>query len=135
MSNAAIWPDAMIIGIGVDIVHIPRIKRAVLRWGGRFTSRIFTEDELEYYLGRKDPYQGLALCFAAKEACSKALGVGIGKTMGWRDVSITHLASGKPMLNLTGSAFKISQELGASLWHVSLSHEAAYGVAMVVAET
>jgi holo-[acyl-carrier protein] synthase len=124
----------MIVGIGVDIVHIPRIEKAMLRFGEHFTSRIFTKDELDYCLERKKPYQCLALRFAAKEACSKALGTGMGRGIGWRDIFITNLASGIPVLNLTGPALQKAQDLGARLWHVTLSHEALYGVAMVVIE-
>lgn len=124
----------MIIGIGIDIIHIPRIEKAVLRFGERFTSRIFTKDEISHCFQYKNPYQCLALRFAAKEACSKALGTGMGYGIGWRDIFITNLDSGRPVLNLAGLALKKAQDMGACTWHVTLSHEKLYGVAMVVIE-
>ena len=124
----------MIVGIGVDIVHVPRIEKAILRWGEQFTLRLFTKEELDYCLGHKNPYHGLALRFAAKEACSKALGTGIGQGIGWRDISVSNNDLGRPILNLQGIAIKKAKEIGANLWHVSLSHEKKYAVAMVVME-
>ncbi|MGQ9499932.1 MAG: holo-ACP synthase [Dissulfurimicrobium sp.] len=134
MSNTAPWSDQMIIGMGVDIVHIPRIEKAVLRFGEHFTSRIFTKDEIDYCLQHKKPYQCLALRFAAKEACSKALGTGIGRGIGWHDIFITNMASGRPILNLTGTALQKAQDMKARLWHVTLSHETLYGIAIVIIE-
>lgn len=124
----------MILGMGVDIVHIQRIEKAAIRWGERFTLRLFTKEELDCCLGRKNPYEGLALRFAAKEACSKALGTGIGRGISWLDIYVLNSDFGKPVLKLRGAAFKKASEIGARYWHVTLSHETQYGIAMVIIE-
>lgn len=122
----------MIIGLGTDIVHIPRIADALGRWGQRFLDRVFTPEEQEYCLRQRQPEQGLALRFAAKEACSKALGTGMRKGVIWRQIAVGREASGKPFLQLSGRALKRAQDLRVTSSHVSLSHEKDYGVAVVV---
>jgi len=122
----------MILGLGIDLVHIPRVEKAVNRWGERFLSRVFTSEECSYCLKHKLPAQGFALRFAAKEACSKALGTGMRLGVTWRQMAIAHEPSGKPVLRLSGSALKKATGMGAGAWHVSLSHEGEYATAVVI---
>ncbi len=124
----------MICGIGTDLVYIPRIKKAVDRWGERFLTRVFTPSEIAYCTGHKRPEASLALRFAAKEACSKALGTGISGGISWRHISIGHGKTGKPVLELKQGARTRAGKLGARIWHVSLSHEGDYALAIVILE-
>ncbi len=95
----------MILGIGVDTIDIRRIERSLARFGERFTNRVYTE--LERARAERRPEQRAATYakrFAAKEACSKALGTGLKKGVFWRDMGVANLPSGQPTLRLTGGA-------------------------------
>jgi len=94
----------MIIGIGNDLIDIRRIDRTLKRFGDRFVARIYTAMEQEKSVGRADPAASLAKRFAAKEACSKALGTGFRRGVFWRDMGVVNLRSGKPTMQLTGGA-------------------------------
>jgi holo-[acyl-carrier protein] synthase len=94
----------MIIGIGNDIVDIRRIEATLARFGDRFTGRIFTDIERAKSARRLDPAASYAKRFAAKEACSKALGTGFRRGVFWRDMGVVNLPSGRPTLALTGGA-------------------------------
>jgi len=96
----------MIIGIGSDLIDIRRIERTIDRYGERFTQRCFTEVEQERSERRKLKAASYAKRFAAKEACSKALGSGISKGVFWRDIGVFNLDDGRPTLELTGGARK-----------------------------
>ncbi len=120
------------LGVGIDLVHIPRLRQALERWGERFTSRVFSRVEIEYCERMKDPSLGYAVRFAAKEACSKALGTGMRQGVSWKQMSVIHEASGKPVLLLSGRALELVKGLRASRWEVSLSHERDYACAVVV---
>jgi holo-[acyl-carrier protein] synthase len=124
----------MIVGLGIDLVFIPRIEEALIKWEDRFLKRVFTSDELDYCLSQKNSSFPLALRFAAKEACSKALGTGMRQGVSWREISVVHEKSGKPVLHLTGNALKKAKDLGGASWHVSLSHEREYATAVVIIE-
>ena len=124
----------MIIGIGVDLVQISRIDRMLKRWGDRFVRRVFAKNEAELCLGRPRPASALALRFAAKEAFSKAVGLGMRNGIRWRDIEVFHHPSGKPGLRLRGASAEISRKLGAEEIHLSLSDEGRYGMAFVVLE-
>jgi holo-[acyl-carrier protein] synthase len=124
----------MIIGLGIDLVFIPRIEEAFIKWEDRFLKRVFTSEEIDYCLRQKRPALPLALRFAAKEASSKALGTGMRQGVSWSDISVIHEPSGRPILKLYGNALKKAMELGGASWHVSLSHEKDYAVAVVIIE-
>lgn len=124
----------MIFGTGVDIIKIDRIEKVVKKWGYRFIDRVFTSDEKAFCLKRIVPYSAFALRFAAKEAFSKALGTGMRKGVVWRDIEVFHLSSGKPGLNIYGKSLALCEDEGIKSFHVSLSDEAEYGVAMVILE-
>ena len=101
----------MIIGIGNDLIDINRIKRVLDRFGDRFLKRIYTNVEREKSERRANRLESYAKRFAAKEACSKALGTGIRMGVFWRDMAVTNLKSGKPTLSLTGGAAKRLDEI------------------------
>ena len=101
----------MIIGIGSDLVDIRRIERTLERYGERFTHRIFTEEERRKSERRAARAPSYARRFAAKEACSKALGTGFRRGVFWRDMGVVNLPSGQPTLKLTGGAAKRLAEL------------------------
>ena len=101
----------MIIGIGNDLINISRIARTIERFGNRFIQRIFTEEEQIKSEKRKLKVASYAKRFAAKEACSKALGSGFRKGVFWHDMGVVNLPSGKPTMNLTGGALKRLKEI------------------------
>ncbi|MGC9347912.1 MAG: holo-ACP synthase [Anaerolineae bacterium] len=119
---------------GVDLVEIPRIERALTRYGDRFLERVFTPLEVHY--SRRRP-QELAVRFAAKEAVSKALGVGMRilspAGINWHDVETLNEKTGKPYLALHGRAERLAIEQGLTIWSVSLSHDGGLAIAFVVA--
>lgn len=94
----------MIIGFGNDLCDIRRIEDSIARFGERFIMRCFTETERLKSDGRADRAASYAKRFAAKEACAKALGTGLRAGVGWRDMGVVNLASGKPTMHLTGGA-------------------------------
>ncbi len=101
----------MIIGIGNDLIDIRRIERTLERFGDRFIQRIFTPLEQKKAERRRNRVETYAKRFAAKEACSKALGTGFRKGVFWRDLGVVNLPGGKPSMELTGGALKRLQEL------------------------
>lgn len=113
--------------IGIDLVEIARIQRAVNRWGERFLKRVFTEREIA--IAQRRP-ASLAVRFAAKEATAKALGVGIGP-VDWRELEVISEEKGKPMLLLHGRAQALAREMGLFRSTVSLSDTAEHAIAVV----
>ena len=101
----------MIIGIGNDLVDIRRIEKSLARFGDRFVQRIFTEAEQKRSEGRATRAASYAKRFAAKEACSKALGTGFRRGVFWRDMGVINLKSGKPTIVLTGGALTRLEEI------------------------
>jgi holo-[acyl-carrier protein] synthase len=120
---------------GVDLIEIARIEQALERYGDRFLARVFTPNEIFYCRGRVPE---LAARFAAKEAVSKALGVGMRVLardgIYWQDVEIVGDHRGKPVVRLFGHAAERAAELGLSEWAVSLSHTKEHAMAFVVAQ-
>jgi holo-[acyl-carrier protein] synthase len=101
----------MIIGIGSDLIDIRRIEATLERFGDRFVQRLFTPTEQRKSEGRKNRAASYAKRFAAKEACSKALGTGFRKSVYWRDLGVVNLRSGKPTMELTGGAAERLQSM------------------------
>ena len=124
----------MIYGTGVDIVKIDRIKKVIEKWGDRFIDRVFTPDEKAFCFKRVRSYNAFALRFAAKEAFSKALGTGMIHGVFWRDIEVFHFKSGKPGLNIYGTSLSLCEKEGITSFHISLSDEDEYGIAMVILE-
>ena len=120
---------------GVDLVEIARVQRAVSSNGDRFLRRVFTQNEILYCRGRVSE---LAARFAAKEAVSKALGVGLRALardgIHWKDVEVTGDSRGKPIVRLSGRAAERAAELGLTEWSVSLTHTREHAMAFVVAQ-
>lgn len=94
----------MIIGIGSDLIDIRRVEKSLERFGERFTHRCFTEIERRKSDGRKNRAASYAKRFAAKEACSKALGTGLAQGVFWKDMGVVNLPGGKPTMRLTAGA-------------------------------
>lgn len=118
---------------GVDLIEVNRIEAALARYGERFLTRVFTESELAYCRGR--PHE-LAARFAAKEAVSKLLGVGIQHRDGvhWRDIQVVSGERGKPSVKLSGKAARRAEEIGLRTFALSLSHSREHAIALVVAQ-
>jgi holo-[acyl-carrier protein] synthase len=124
-----------VLASGVDLIEIARVERLVERYGDRFLHRVFTQLEIAY--SRRRPAE-LAARFAAKEAVSKALGVGMRMMAPagilWREAEIVGDHRGKPLIRLHGRAAERATELGLSDWSVSLSHTDRLAIAFVVAQ-
>lgn len=116
------------LSVGIDAVEIPRIQRAYERFGERFLARIYTEAERSRYRHRINELAGR---FAAKEAASKVLGVGL-KGMGWRDVEVLPDLRGKPLIILYGRARERAERLGLTAFEVSITHTVDLAMAVVV---
>ena len=101
----------MILGIGSDLIDIARIERTIARFGARFLDRIFTEVERAKSDGRANRAASYAKRYAAKEACSKALGTGFRKGIFWRDLGVVNLPGGRPTMALTGGALARLREM------------------------
>lgn len=124
----------MILGIGIDIVEVGRIRESCERFGDRFLNRILRPAEIAYCLSNKFMAPHVAARFAAKEAISKAFGTGIGKHLGWRDMEIGRKESGEPFVILHDRGAKLLQERGATAVYVSLSHTQVHAAAVAVLE-
>ena len=116
--------------VGIDIIEIARIQRAISRWGENFLSRVYTEPELRRY---RKKLPSLAARFAGKEAVAKALGAR-NKGISWRDIEILADASGQPSVYLHGNAQAQANYMGLDKLAISLSHSREYAIAMVVGE-
>jgi holo-[acyl-carrier protein] synthase len=122
----------MIVGLGIDVCSIERMRRALERHGDRFFSRICSEAERADLTGRDMP-TALAGRFAVKEAFAKALDGARG--VGWHEVEVRRAASGRPILELKGNAIAMVESFGADSWHVSITHDAGVAVAVVILES
>lgn len=124
----------MVLGIGVDVVEVARVSRALEKHGERLENRIFTAEERSACAGRVDRDLALAARFAAKEACLKALGTGWAGGVSFRQVEVQRDAAGRPSLLLHGRAAETAADLGVTATHLSLSHQPSVAVAVVVLE-
>ncbi len=119
----------MVLSVGVDIIEIDRVQRALERWGDRFLRHVYTHDEVAFCRGHAPE---LAARFAAKEAISKALGTGMAG-ISWCEMEVLPDLRGKPLVQLHGRAAARAQALGLTDFAISLSHSRDYAVASVVA--
>ena len=124
----------MIYGIGVDLVEIDRMERAITRSGPRLVERLYTPGERAYCGAKRFPYPCFAARFACKEAFLKALGTGLRKHMRWRDIEVRRDPLGRPLLHLHGYLRERCAAAGIRHIHLSLSHSAGHAVAQVVLE-
>lgn len=125
----------MIVGLGIDVVELPRFSAAIDRQGDSFVARIFTEGERDACDSRADRILALAARFAAKEACLKALGTGWAEGLGFRDVEVVREGNNPPRLVLHGEAARRANTMGIVRSHLSLTHQPGLAAAVVVLES
>jgi holo-[acyl-carrier protein] synthase len=124
----------MLIGTGIDLAEIPRIRNSIARFGNRFLDRIFTPGEKAYCLRKRNAAESFAARFAAKEAAAKALGTGISYGVNWLEIEVTREPSGKPGLTFHGRAAQIANRLGVTNTALSLTHTGILAMASVALE-
>jgi holo-[acyl-carrier protein] synthase len=124
----------MIVGTGIDITEVPRIRQTIEHFGERFLKRVFTEGEIRYCESKVNRAERYAARFAAKEAGMKALGTGWNHGVRWRDVEVVRHPGGRPGVVLHGIAEEIAEKLGVRNICLSLSHTADQAIAQVILE-
>src|SRR5690242_16214770 len=125
----------MILGTGVDLAEVPRIRSAIERFGERFVRRIYTPLEIAYVDRKANRVERYAARFAAKEAGMKAIGTGWNHGVRWRDLEVSRKPGGRPTLLLHGKAAEFASKLGATNIALSLTHTAEQAMAFVILET
>jgi holo-[acyl-carrier protein] synthase len=124
----------VIVGSGVDLCEVERIKDAITRHGRRFLERVFTDREIAYAERKANRYERYAARFAAKEAGMKALGTGWRGGVAWRDFEVINLPSGRPTLQFHGKAAEFAERLGATNISLSITHTSVQAMAIVILE-
>jgi holo-[acyl-carrier protein] synthase len=124
----------MIVGTGVDLSEVNRIRASIERFGDRFIHRIYTPAEIAYVERKANRYERYAARFAAKEAGMKAIGTGWKRGVRWQDFEVVNLPSGKPTLRLHGVAALVAEKLGVKNISLSLTHTAELGMAHLILE-
>jgi len=125
----------MIVGTGIDIAEVPRIRQSIERFGTRFLGRIFTEAEMRYCDSKANRMERYAARFAAKEAAMKALGTGWSHGVRWRDCEVVRMPGGRPTMQFHGRAAEFAAKLGAKNTALSISHTEALAIAQVILES
>jgi len=125
----------MIVGLGIDIAEISRMKAAIARHGRAFIERLFTPAEIAYCEKHRDSAERFAGRFAAKEATMKALGTGWRRGVRWVDIEVVRLPSGKPSVKLSGETRAIAERLGVKAIHLSITHSGDTALAEVIFES
>ncbi len=124
----------MIVGSGVDLCEVTRIKDAIERHGRRFLERVYTDREIAYAERKANRYERYAARFAAKEAGMKALGTGWHGGVRWRDFEVINLPTGRPTLQFHGKAAEYARKLEVGNISLSLTHTSVQAMAMVILE-
>ena len=124
----------MITGIGIDLIEVERVEASHQKFGERFLKRILHPNEIAYALSHARPGPFLAARFAAKEAASKALGCGIGASLGWQDMEVCKKDSGEPYIVWHGKGLETLAARGGTTTHLSISHTEKHATAIVVVE-
>jgi holo-[acyl-carrier protein] synthase len=124
----------MILGTGIDLAEVHRIRESIERFGDRFLHRVFTPGEIAYSASKANKYERYAARFAAKEAAMKALGSGWARGVTWHDFEVVHEPGGRPQMLLHARAAEIATEMGIRRLALSLTHTERYGLASVIAE-
>ena len=124
----------MILGLGIDILRIDRIKQAIDRHGKRFTDRVFTDGEQDYCASKSNSFESLAARFSVKEAAFKALGRGWDACGGFTSVEVVSETNNRPGVILHGNAKALAEELGVVNIFVSITHHAGISAAVVILE-
>lgn len=122
----------MVLGIGIDIIEIPRVERLLKKWGASFLERVFLPEEVSYCREKKYPSPHLAARIAVKEAVLKSFGEGWTEKIGWKDILVGRSLKGQPRVELIGKGKKLQEEMGVESILVSLSHADSYSVATAV---
>ena len=125
----------MIVGTGIDIAEVPRIRGSIERFGERFVRRVFTEGEIRYCDAKANRTERYAARFAAKEAAMKALGTGWNHGVRWRDIEVVRQPGSRPSIVFHGKAAEVAARLGAKNAALSLSHTADTAIAQVILES
>jgi holo-[acyl-carrier protein] synthase len=124
----------MIVGTGVDIAEVPRIRQTIERFGDRFLRRIFTEGEIRYCERKARRFESYAARFAAKEAGMKALGTGWSRGVRWRDIEVVRPRGQRPTIQFHGQASAIAATLGTNNIALSITHTSEEALAHVILE-
>jgi len=123
------------LGLGTDLIEIERVQASIDRFGDRFLERLFTPGEIAFCLRKKSrAAESFAARFAAKEAGAKALGTGISRGVGWKEIEVRREAGERPTLHLSGRASERAAAMGVRRLQLSLTHSKALALAVVVAE-
>jgi len=125
----------MIVGTGIDIAEVPRIRASIERFGDRFLRRVFTEGEIRYCDSKANRAERYAARFAAKEAAMKALGTGWNRGVRWRDVEVGREPGGRPTIRFHGKAAEFAARMNARNASLSLSHTREQAMASVILES
>jgi holo-[acyl-carrier protein] synthase len=125
----------MIVGTGIDIAEVPRIRETIARFGSRFVNRVFTEGEIRYCESKANRIERYAARFAAKEAGMKALGTGWNFGVRWRDIEVARKPGSRPTLLFHGKAAEFAARLGARNVALSLTHTEEQAMAFVILES
>jgi holo-[acyl-carrier protein] synthase len=121
-----------VVGLGLDLVEVERMRRIIERQGARFLQRVFTRGERDYCSAKSSPAVFYAARFAAKEAVSKAFGTGIGAAIGWLDIEVVRNPAGVPEVHLTGKGAELAGSRGVDKILLSLTHTETVAAASVV---
>jgi holo-[acyl-carrier protein] synthase len=124
----------MIVGLGIDICEVDRIREAVQRHGEAFLKRVYTPSEIAYSKKHRDPYERYAARFAAKEAAMKALGTGWRRGVRWVDIEVARMPSGQPTIKFYGETEKIAESLGVKRILLTITHSGNTALAQVIFE-
>lgn len=124
----------MIVGTGVDLAEVDRIRAAIERFGRRFIERVYTPGEIAYVERKANRYERYAARFAAKEAGMKAIGTGWKRGVRWLDFEVANLPTGKPTLRFHGKAAGFAERLGVRSVALSLTHTSGMALAHVILE-
>ena len=124
----------MIVGTGIDIAEVPRIRQSIERFGDRFLQRSYTPGEIRYCESKANRAERYAARFAAKEAAMKALGTGWNHGVRWRDCEVVRQPGGRPSIAFHGKAAEFAARLGVKNAALSLTHTAEQAMAQVILE-
>jgi holo-[acyl-carrier protein] synthase len=124
----------MIVGTGIDIAEVPRIRQSIARFGDRFLRRIYTAGEIRYCDSKANRVERYAARFAAKEAAMKALGTGWSHGVRWRDCEVVRMPGGRPTIAFHGRASEVAAGLGVKNAALSISHTSEQAIAQVILE-
>jgi holo-[acyl-carrier protein] synthase len=125
----------MIVGTGIDIAEVRRIRQSIERFGQRFLQRIYTPGEMRYCDSKANRYERYAARFAAKEAAMKALGTGWNHGVRWCDCEVVRMPGGRPTIAFHGKAAEFATRLGAKNVALSISHTTEQAIAQVILES